>query len=206
MITAEPSSRLSRYSQKTGNEVMLPEQNIGTERPRAVTIIGRLSLVVAVFGLCKNLVNLAIWKTLEPDAPSLFRNALAETPRFLHLLLAHAGALMTVQALWWAFVVIAAIGLLRLRPWARVAFQGICWAVLAYATLFGIFWTAVWPTLPARGASAPAAPAESYRVIGLVFGLTTSAAVAAGLITMIALLRRPKVREAFDRGGEFLRK
>jgi hypothetical protein len=184
---------------------MPPEQNPGAERPRAVTIIGRLSLVVAVFCLCKNLVNLAIWKTLEPDAPSLFRNALAETPRFLAPLLAHAEAVMTAQAFWWAFVVIAAIGLLRLRPWARVVFQGICWALLAYATLFGILWTTVWPMLPSRGASAPAAPTESYRVIGLVFGLTASAAVAAGLISMIVLLRRPGIRAAFVGDGEIER-
>jgi hypothetical protein len=181
---------------------MPPEQNPGAERPRAVTIIGRLSLVVAVFCLCKNLVNLAVWKTLEPDAPSLLRTALAETPRFLAPLLAHAGALMTVQALWWAFVIIAAIGLLRLRPWARVAFQGICWALFAYATLFGIFWTTIWPMLPGRGASPPATPAESYRVIGLVFGLTASAAVAAALIALIILLRRPRIRAAFVRDGE----
>ena len=181
---------------------MAPEQDTGAERPRAVTIIGRLSLVVAVFCLCKNLVNLAVWKTLEPDAPSLFRNVLAETPRFLHPLLAHVAALMTVQALWWAFVVIAAIGLLRLRPWARVAFQGICWALLSYITLFGIFWMTVWPRLSARGASAPA---ESYRVIGLVLGLTTSAAVAAGLIAIVVLLRRPRIREAFARDGEIER-
>jgi hypothetical protein len=36
---------------------MAPEQDMGAERPRAVTIIGRLSLVVAVFCLCKNLVG-----------------------------------------------------------------------------------------------------------------------------------------------------
>jgi hypothetical protein len=39
-------------------------------------------------------------------------------------------------------------------------------------------------------------------VIGLVLGLTTSAAVAAGLIAIVVLLRRPRVREAFARDGE----
>lgn len=176
---------------------MPPQCSPGVERPRSVTILGRLSLVVAVFLVCKNLINLAVWKTLEPDAPSLFRGVLAEMPKSLHPLLAHVGALMTVQALWWAFVIVASIGLLRLQPWARRAFQGICGVLLAYVALLGVFWTIIWPTLGAHSASAPAAPAESYRLIGLVFGLTTAAAVAAGLIAVIVLLRSRRIREAF---------
>jgi hypothetical protein len=54
---------------------MLPEE--GAERPKAVTIIGRVWLVVAVLSLCRVLVNLAVWTVLQPDAPSLFGGLVA---------------------------------------------------------------------------------------------------------------------------------
>ena len=179
----------------------MPEEEGVAERPRAVTVIGRLWLVVAVFSLGKALVNLAVWKALEPDAPSLFRDVAAQSPRdwLVRPLLEHLTAFMTAQALWWTFVGIAAFGLLRLRPWARVAIQGVCGVLLVYSVGFGVFWGAVWPNLPARGAGATAF-GISYRTLALAGGLTACAAVATGLITMIVLLRTPRVRAAFDRG------
>jgi hypothetical protein len=178
---------------------MLPEK--GPERPKAVTIIGRLWLVVAVFSLCKVLVNLAIWKVLQPDAPSLFGGVAAESPGqwLLRPLFGHLTMLMTAQALWWAAVGVSAFALLRLRPWARLAIQGVCCVLLVYAVGFGVFWGAVWPTLPARGAAITALGA-SYRTLALIGGLTVCAGVSAGLIAMIVLLRAPGVRAAFRAG------
>ena len=177
---------------------MTPEEEEGAERPRAVTVIGRLWLVVAVLLLGKALVNLAIWTVLKPDAPSFIRDALAQTPRFrlLQPLFAHLTVVMLLQALWWAFVGVAAFALLRLRPWARVTIQGVCWLVLVYSMAFEIFWAAVWPTLPAGSAGAMPLGA-SYRTVALIAGLTVGAAGCAGLIWMIVLLRGPRVRAAF---------
>jgi len=59
----------------SAKSVMLPEE--GAERPKAVTIIGRVWLVVAVLSLCRVLVNLAVWTVLQPDAPSLFGGLVA---------------------------------------------------------------------------------------------------------------------------------
>lgn len=177
---------------------MTPEEEESAERPRAVTVIGRLWLVVAVLLLVKALVNLAVWTVLKPDAPSFFKDVLAQTPRFrlVRTLFAHLTTVMMLQALWWIFVGIAAFALLRLRPWARVAIQGICCFLLVYSVAFEIFWAAVWPTLAAGSAGAMALGA-SYRTVALVAGLTVGAAVAAGLIWMIVLLRQPRVRAAF---------
>jgi hypothetical protein len=182
---------------------MLPEEEEGAGRPRPVTIIGRLWLVLAVLFLCKAIVNLAVWKVLQPDAPSLIGDALAEAPklRVVRPLLTHITAVMTVQALWWIFVGVAAFGLLRLRPWARVAIQGVCCFLLVYATGFEVFWAVIWPTLPAQNASAIAF-GTSYRTLALVGGLTVCAAVSAGLIWIIILLRGPRVRAAFGTGRE----
>jgi len=177
---------------------MLPDEQDGAERPRAVTIIGRLWLVVAIVLLGKALVNLAVWTVLKPDAPSFIRDAMAQTPRFrlVQPLFAHLTAVMMLQALWWIFVGVAAFALLRLRPWARVAIQGVCCFLLVYSVAFEIFWAAIWPTLPAGSAGAMALGA-SYRMVALVAGLTVGAAAAAGLIWMIVLLRGPSVRAAF---------
>ena len=179
---------------------MLPEEGEGTERPRSVTVLGWLWLVVAVFGLGKALVNLAVWKVLEPAAPSLFGNLADRVPRlpFLRPLLSHLTLVISAQALWWAAVVVAAIGLLRLRRWARVTIQGVCWALLAYILGFAVFWATLWPEVPVRGASA-ASPA-TFRAGEFAGLLAVSAFVGAALITMIVLLRSRKVREAFARG------
>ena len=176
---------------------MTPEEEEDAERPRAVTVIGRLWIVVAVLLVGKALVNLAVWTVLKPDAPSFIRDTLAQTPRFrlVQPLFAHLTAVMMLQALWWIFVGIAAFALLRLRPWARVAIQGVCWFLLVYSVAFEIFWTAVWPTLPAGPGAMPLG--ASYRTVALVAGLTVGAAAVAGLIGMIFLLRGPRVRAAF---------
>lgn len=177
---------------------MTPEEEEDTERPRAVTVIGRLWLIVAVLLLGKALVNLAVWTVLKPDAPSLIRDALANAPKiaFLRPLLSHITAVITVQALWWIFVGITAFALLRLRPWARVAIQGVCWFLLFYSVAFEILWSAVWPTLPA-GSPGALPLGASYRTVALVAGVTVGVAAAAGLIWMIFLLRGPRVRAAF---------
>lgn len=180
---------------------MTPEETEGAERPRAVTIIGRLWLVLAILFFCKAIVNLAVWKVLQPDAPSLVRDALANAPplSFMRPLLSHITAVITAQALWWAFVGVAAFGLLRLRPWARVAIQGVCVFLLVYFLGFETFWAIVWPNLPSQSARAVALGA-SYRSLALVAGLSVGAAVGAGLIWMIVLLRAPRVRAAFQNG------
>jgi hypothetical protein len=177
---------------------MTAEEADGAERPRAVTIIGRLWLVLAVLLFCKAVVNLAIWKVLQPDAPSLIGDALANAPKlsFLRPILSHITAVIAVQALWWIFVGAAALGLLRLRPWARLAMQGVCGFLLLYFLGFEMFWALVWPNLPS-GSARGVALGVSSRLVALVAGLTVCAAASAGLIWIIVLLRRPRVRAAF---------
>jgi hypothetical protein len=180
---------------------MLSEE--GAERPKAVTIIGRVWLVVAVLYLCRALVNLAVWMVLQPDAPSLFGELVAQSPRnwLLRPRFEHLTALMTAQALWWAAVGFSAFLFLRLRPWARVAIQGACWALLLYAALFAVFWAQLWLTMPPPGA-APAPGAYQHRTLALIGGLAVCAAIATGLVTMIVSLRSAAVRFAFRRQAD----
>jgi len=176
----------------------LPEQE--AERPKSVTVIGRIWLVLAVLFLLRSLVNLAFWKLLEMGAPGLLRATAEQSPYawFLHPLFQHVTALISAQAIGSAAVAFSAYELLRLRPWARVAVQVVCWFALAWVVSFMGFWAWLWPRAAAAKAAAdPSFSAHSSGNIGLIVGVVVCLAFEAGLAVMIALLRSSKVRAAF---------
>jgi hypothetical protein len=164
-------------------------------RPRAVTVIGWLWLVGAFLFLVRALVNLVVWKILEPDMPSILAldGQAAAQLRFLRPVFEHLTALQTAEAILSAAVIVLSYELLRLREWARVGLLAVCWLVLVYVAVFGSFWFWLWRRIVA----APQSPAGSFERIGLVAGLAVCLAAAAGLAVMIALLRGSRVRAAF---------
>lgn len=165
-------------------------------RPKAVTVIGWLWLVLAVLFLFRAIVNMVVWKILKPDMPSVLRTFGGEPvplQRFLPVLFEHLTALQTTEAILSAAVIVLAIQLLRLRPWARAGVQVLCWLGIAYLAAFSAFWVWLWGKI---AASAPA-PATSFERFGLPAGLAVCLAAAAGLAVMIASLRSQHVRDAF---------
>jgi len=174
-----------------------------SERPRAVTIIGWFWVVVAVLLLSKALVNLAIWSVLEPAAPQLFGRVMAETPGFwlVRPMLDHLKLMMTAQALWWIAVGISASGLLRLRPWARAAMEGVAWALVVYVILFSVFWLTIFSKMPLSSAGGRQLSGSAQRTLLLVGGLGFSVVLTTALIAMILPLRSAAVRQAFHRAG-----
>lgn len=168
---------------------MSPEQEV--ERPRAVTVIGWIWIVFSAFVFLRSLVNILIWKLLQPAVPGLLgmMEAQSSETRLLRPLLAHFTARMTVSAILSLAVGVTAWRLLRLRPWARVAIQAVCWFVLAYATAFACFWIVVWTR--ERG------DWGTPHAVGLAVGVVLTLALAAGQIAMISMLRSQKVRKAF---------
>ncbi len=169
-----------------------PEEPI---RPRAVTVIGWLWLVFAVLLLFRSVVNLVVWRILEPDMPELLALDGASPLQlpFLRPLLEHVTAIQAAQAIVASAVIFLSIELLRLRPWARVAFQALCWLVIATVAFFAAFWVWLWGRLAALSET----PARSLENIGILAGLAFCFAVAAGMAVMIALLRGSRVRAAF---------
>lgn len=168
-------------------------------RPMAVTVIGWLWLVLGVLFLCRALVNLAVWKILQPDMLG-FLAAFGEVPptqqRMLRPLFEHLTALQTCEAILSATVIVLAIQLLRLRSWARAGMQAFCWLILVSVAAFGAFWVWLWRSVTA---AVPPSHAGSFGRIGLVVGLAFWLAVASGLAVMIALLASSRVRDAFRR-------
>jgi hypothetical protein len=166
-------------------------------RPKAVTVIGWLWVVLGVLFLLRALVNMILWKILKPDMLGFLETFAGVPPaqqRFLRPLFEHLGALQTIEATLSAAVIVIAFRLLRLRPWARVGMQVVCWLVLAAVAAFGAFW--VW-LCRSVAAAVPSSAASSFERFGLVAGLAFCLAVAAGLAVMIALLSSSRVREAF---------
>jgi hypothetical protein len=168
-----------------------------TSRPRAVTVIGWLWLVLGVLFLSRALVNLVLWKILQPDMLG-FLEMFGEVPppqqRMLRPLFEHLTALQTCEAILSAATIVLAIQLLHLRPWARVGMQAVCWFALVSVAAFGAFW--VW-LLRSVAAAVASTHASSFERIGLVVGLAVCLAAASGLAVMIALLASSRVREAF---------
>jgi len=171
------------------------------ERPKAVTVIGWLWLVLAGLYLLRSLVDLVIWKALGPAAPTLLGAIERREPElaFLRPLFEHLTQLKIAQALAAIAVGFLAYQLLRLAPWARVAVQVICWIVLAYVVGFSVLWVRIWMTAPVQGEADPRLAGFSHGTIGLLVGFGVCLALAVGLVVMIALLRSSRVRGAFER-------
>ena len=171
------------------------EQAEEPDRPKAVTIIGWVWIVLAVIFLLKALTNLIAWAILHSASPGLLRQAegqLAQTP-FLVPVARHAGALFAGQALLWAVVGVCAWNLLRLRRWARVATQAVCWLNLVYVATFLVFWAKLWPKMAAEDPSIT----ESHRSLALFGGIGACILLGAALGVMLRFLRSTGVRTAF---------
>ena len=168
-----------------------------TSRPKAVTVIGWLWLVLGVLFLFRALVNLVVWRILKPDMLG-FLEAFGEVPpsqqRMLRPLFEHLTAIQVCEAILSAAVIVLAFQLLRLRPWARVGMQAACWLVLVYVVAFGAFWIWLWGSV---GAAASPSHAGTIGRIGLFAGLAVLLTAAGGLVAMIVLLAGSRVREAF---------
>lgn len=170
-----------------------------TERPKAVTVIGRVWLVLAVLSLLRSLVNLVSWKLLQLGAPGLLRSIAEQSPYswFLRPLFQHLTVLISAQAVGSAAVGFSAYQLLRLRPWARVAVQAVCWFALALVASFTASWVWLWPRVFAEAATGPSSAAHSYANPVMSVIVAIGLALGTGLAVMIAMLRGSKVREAF---------
>jgi hypothetical protein len=172
------------------SELTYPARPAELQRPKAVTVIGWIWLVLGALSLFKTIVNSIFWVALQPAIPSLVALAARENPmtRYLNPLLEHYGLVLTIQALVAAGVGISAYFLLRMRPWARVAIQAVCWLGLVYIACFAVFWLFVMTRTAAvrpRGQIPPSA------------GILVCAALAVGLAVMVGMLRSRRLRKAF---------
>jgi uncharacterized membrane protein len=166
-----------------------------SERPRAVTVIGRIWLVLAVLSVLRATGNLIVWTVLRPAVPSLIDALNDRDPRtlFLRPIFEHFVVVNVLVLLASLAVAFCAWGLLRLRSWARPAVQTVSGLSLAYVVCFGLLWAWAWMRVPAESA----ASAHANPGLLLVAGLILSLILAAGFAAMIVSLQSRRVRETF---------
>ncbi|HYT31260.1 MAG TPA: hypothetical protein VEO37_01595 [Thermoanaerobaculia bacterium] len=170
------------------------------ERPRAVTVIGWIWIVVGGLYFLRSIVDLVMWRALQPAAPALLRELESRDPelRFVRPMFEHLTAIKIAQLIAGVAVVFLAYELLRLRPRARVGIQIVCWIVLCYVFAFAALWIRIWTRALALAPDDPRFAGPHGRLT-LALGLGLSAALATGLIVMIVLLRSSQMRHAFER-------
>lgn len=164
-------------------------------RPKAVTAIAWIWIVLAALFLFRSLLDPFIWTVLKPAAPSLMAAMEQRSPRMalLRPLFGHFTAVKTVEAAAAVAVGFFAVALYRLRAWARVAIQAVCWTGVIYLVSFAALWATLWT----RISGGTGAGASAHRSFVLGAGLALCLALAIGLIAMSAVLRTPAVRNAF---------
>ncbi|HYB54121.1 MAG TPA: hypothetical protein VEG84_09660 [Thermoanaerobaculia bacterium] len=149
--------------------------------------------------LLASLFDLIVWRLIKPSVPVIGELTGGGEPmgRVLRLASENVVAIKTVEAVLAVVVGIAAFFFLRLREWARIAVQAVCWLSLAYVVGFALLWTAIWTgRLPASFLDPSLIAAKGSRG-GLYAGLAVCAAVAAVIVTAIVSLGSEKVRAAF---------
>lgn len=114
-------------------------------------------LILSILLAAKAMVDVAVWKVMGPAMPALMR-VVGRTPQppFMPLLMAYLTPIKLGQAALWTAIGVTAASLLRLRPWARVAMQGVGWMFIAYLAALEVIFAG-----PGRGFRAP--PARSLR-------------------------------------------
>ncbi|MEP6769958.1 MAG: hypothetical protein ABJC61_14895 [Acidobacteriota bacterium] len=168
------------------------------ERPRAVTVIGWTAFVIAALFVARALIDLVIWRVMRPAIPALLESSFGREPAppYLRPLLEHLTELKIAQAIFWSFVGAGAIGLLRLRAWARVAMQAACGLLACYCAVFAFVWIRAWSGVPAE-ARHSGELSDAHRAILLSGALGLCLLFAGGLATVVFLLRGERVKAAF---------
>jgi len=166
----------------------LTSENEERERPRAVTVIGWTCLVLSLLRLVQDLFGWVVWKVGGFSQTLSFFGMPRASGLPIDMLFKHFDTIVVVQAIFAAVVAYVAYGFLRMRPWGRLAMEVVCWSVLVLlATVAALLM--VWSHRNVTDASprVAAAIALNLAIAGLLPGL------------VIWFLRRPSVRQAFER-------
>ena len=114
----------------------------------------------------------------------------------------HIGVLMAAQFVVAVIALVAGIGLLRLRAWARTTVEVMCWLAIAYNLVFVVLWVSAWTSIAAPMMDTmPDGGGWAMRYAGPVMAIVMTAAMTVPLVLMIRYLRGPEARAAVVRGG-----
>ncbi len=171
---------------------------LAPERPRAVTIVGWIWLVLAVLRFLNGIFGLVVWNVggLDRGLPFL---ALRSSQLRIQVLgletwMGYAPEILVVQVLVAGTICWAAYDLLRLKAWARTTIEAASWLGILLAAAAGAYVF----TAAAKIAQETPAEAEAIRMAGAAAWVFVGLLGAAFFGTTIYLLRRPAVGRAFE--------
>jgi hypothetical protein len=167
------------------------------ERPVTVTVLAVLGIVVGALGLVSlpmNLLYIATgWRAAGPMGPAIWANHTFRTYMLVSL------PISTVVGV---LCIVAGVGMLRLRAWARklaiglIVFELI--SQIAGAFIMGPQVTSIFTdAMQSMPAMPPGAPDLSFMKPALIGAVVTGTLVATAVMTvLLVLLTRPHVKEA----------
>ena len=159
------------------------------ERPRSVTIIGWIFLVLSLLRVLSDSLSWIVWKL--GDAGTVVTFFMPPGTRGLaanEMVLRQLPSIVAVQGAMAACVAFVSFNFLRLRPWARPALEIVCWFAVAVITAIA----AALVFERERLASGPESSGLSIAIaavlgLDLLFG------------AVISTVRSRRVRDAFRR-------
>jgi hypothetical protein len=169
----------------------------GNKIPKTLLVIGWTFLIISVLLIVSGILCLVVnlmFNRMPPDQRlELFESMAQDDPVSL-LVLDYAGMLAFVQSLPAAVVLIISIFFLKLRAWARMGIEIVCWATIAYSIVALIIICTLWLSrIPVL--------AKYTTGANMVFSLALTIAAAVPLIFIIKYLRRSDIRRLFVGSG-----
>ena len=117
----------------------------------------------------------------------------------MYLMFENFSVLLVVQCVVAVVAIWAGIDLLRLKAWARLAIEVLCWLAVLWTVGFGIYWIHMWISMTGQAPiSAGPAGSHAFQVMGVVMDVVATLVFAIPLGIMIRYLRSREARSAFD--------
>lgn len=176
-----------------------------SRRSTLVTVVGWLALALSALGTVGALGNIVVLTvtpaaTIQRLVDSVTQtNAFQLLPPRYQFMAHHVRLIAIVKVVWWAAVLVASIGVLRRKEWARRAFV----AVLGIEIVLVIIGFVLGQSIGMKLASLLAARSPSGQVpsgvgTGLALGGLLVIGIAAILVWLLVTFRSRRVREEFE--------
>ena len=164
-------------------------------RPSGVTITALLWIILGAFSFLSGFLGGVAVLVLERDSTIMFYPETSPVLWIMDLLFRYFAAGAAIQMFFSVLAIWAAIGLLRLKSWARSAIELLCWFLFFWCVCFGVFWVYLWTYTATRGASVPMLFLE---LLGAIVGFGIAGLTSAPLLIMIRYLRSDEVHTAVE--------